>query len=387
MKNSNRCWSNLPLELLNIIEDEIVVCTDKLRFSCVCKIWQSMAEIPNQNEIPWLVVPNYRSNTISSSYGLHNLLNNKFYSIDLEEVKGKLFKGSSHGWLVVVDRKSTTINLINPITKAQVQLPPRHKFPDVMRYQSGEDEDLIYWDFRAQQISTGSSSNANYDLLHRVILSSNPSSNNYIVASTYNQYSELAFCRRGDTEWITIDDETNYDDIIFHNEELYGFSSWMNLSIFDVSSWIPKLREVIPFPKGNYGYFWSYLVEHCGEILLILRRLKWDETRQREITRYFNVYKLHRSNKSWLELSDIEGGLVFVGLNSSFSISSVNLPTGWRGNKIYFTDNLDFLEEGVRGGCDFGMYDMVEKDIYRFENYTSNKLIWPPPIWVTLNSS
>ncbi|KAJ8760239.1 hypothetical protein K2173_011651 [Erythroxylum novogranatense] len=337
-----------------------------------------MAEILNQNEIPWLVVPNYRSNTVSSSYGLHNLVNNKVYSIDLEEAKGKLFKGSSHDWLVMVDRISTAINLINPITKAQVQLPPRHKFPEVISYHPGEEEDFTYWDFRVCKILTGSSSDANYYRLHRVILSSNPSSNNYIAASIYDQYSKLTFCRRGDTEWINIDNETNYDDIIFHKDELYDFSSRMSLSIFDI----------IPFPKGRYGYFWSYLVEHSGQILLILRRLKWDEAREREITRYFNVYKLHRSDKSWSELSNIGGGLVFVGLNSSFSISSANLPTGWKGNKIYFTDNLfDFLEEGVRGGYDLGIYDMVEKDIYRFEDYTSNRLIWPPPVWIVLNSS
>ncbi|KAJ8747287.1 hypothetical protein K2173_014524 [Erythroxylum novogranatense] len=307
MKKTSRCWSNLLPELLDIIEDEIVVCTDKLRFSCVCKIWQSMAEIPNHNEIPWLVVPNYKSNTVSSSYGLLNLLNNKVYNIDLEEAKGKLFKGSSHGWLVVVDRISTTINLINPITKAQVQLPPRHKFPDVIRYQPGEDEDLTYWDFRGHKILTGSSSDANYYGLHRVILSSNPSSNNYIAASIYDQYSKLAFCRMGDTEWINIDDGTNYDDIIFHKDELYGFSSGMSLSIFDVSSWIPKLKEVIPFPKGESGILVIF-GKAFGQILLLLRRLKRTKHNKRQITRYFNVYKLHRSDKSWSSCQKSEVG-------------------------------------------------------------------------------
>lgn len=44
------------------------------------------------------------------------------YNLEISELRGKLLQGSSYGWVLMVDG-SQELNLINPLTRAQIQLP------------------------------------------------------------------------------------------------------------------------------------------------------------------------------------------------------------------------------------------------------------------------
>lgn len=126
-------WSKLPRDLLDEIEHLIVLYFDKVRVRAVCKSWNShLPKMPNHQvrRLPWLL-QSFESNT-EGSHGLYDLFEKKFYKIDLPEAQGKLFKGCSHGWLATmgddmpIGSNSPDIYLTNPLTKAQIQLPPRY---------------------------------------------------------------------------------------------------------------------------------------------------------------------------------------------------------------------------------------------------------------------
>ena len=55
------------------------------------------------------------------------------YKLELPKVQGKLLRGSSCGWVLMIDGYPE-LNLINPLTRAQIQLPPIDTFPDVLEH-------------------------------------------------------------------------------------------------------------------------------------------------------------------------------------------------------------------------------------------------------------
>nr|POE88857.1 putative f-box protein [Quercus suber] len=85
---------------------------------------------------------------------------------------------------------SPELNLINPLTRAQIQLPPIDTFPDVLEYRPNVpgEEYLIF----------------------RVVLSSSPTSNECRAMAIFGEFSELAFCKYGDNKWTLIDTERQY---------------------------------------------------------------------------------------------------------------------------------------------------------------------------------
>lgn len=112
----------------------------------------------------------------------------------------------------------------------------------------------------------------------------------------------------------------------------------------------------------------------------------------RERTCGFKVYKLDVSRKSWVEVRDLGGDSLFLGKNSSSSISSGDFP-GYKGNRIYFTDDNPHVfgqafnpaeSRGIK--FDMGIYNLDDGLIESlhvpgYKDDAKNSY-WPPPIWV-----
>ncbi|KAM7523882.1 hypothetical protein LguiA_013784 [Lonicera macranthoides] len=99
----------------------------------------------------------------------------------------------------------------------------------------------------------------------------------------------------------------------------------------------------------------------------------------------FIVYKHNPSNSSWFMVKNIGDDVLFLGFNSSFSISSSSCPfTAYKKNHIYFTDNVtDFHREDNKRGGDLGVFNLEDESIESFPGFKCPKLNWPPPVWVT----
>ncbi|KAE9450232.1 hypothetical protein C3L33_17858, partial [Rhododendron williamsianum] len=253
-------WSELPVELLEAVEDNVILYVDKVRLCSVCAPWRSaLTKLPQPrlHQTPCLLLQ-YDDNNVAT---------------------WKLFKGSSHGWVVTLG-DSPSLCLINPLTRAQLKLPPRSSFPDVVKYRS----DKI--------------------------------NNEYALRDAYDRNA-----------FYTLDGR--------------------------------------------------HISAPC-------------QTTRKHKTNSFRIFKLDdvaHGFPSLIEVKDLGGDALFLGLNLSSSISCGDFPD-CRGNCIYFTDDSDDIigQEGIQGvDFDMGIYDLNDGNIetlsvpgYKCEG----KNFWPPPIWV-----
>lgn len=127
-------WSDLGEDLLKTFEEKLVLYVDKVRFRAVCISWRIiLPKMPNHQarQLPWLF--HALDNNKEASHGLFNPIEKKIYLLDLPEDQGKLFKGSSNGWVATLNDISISpaIYLTNPLTRSRIELPPRTTFPDV----------------------------------------------------------------------------------------------------------------------------------------------------------------------------------------------------------------------------------------------------------------
>ncbi|KAF5472113.1 hypothetical protein F2P56_008853 [Juglans regia] len=130
-------WSLLLSDLLKSIEEHTMSYADKVRLRCVCASWRSqlpkLHDHPIGTRLPWLLVPFNDNLDSKGASKFYDPLEKKLYELDhLPEAEEKaLFKGSTQGGWVVVAETGDKIYVVNPLTRARFQLPPRSKFPDV----------------------------------------------------------------------------------------------------------------------------------------------------------------------------------------------------------------------------------------------------------------
>lgn len=119
-----------------------------------------------------------------------------------------------------------------------------------------------------------------------------------------------------------------------------------------------------PWPLGYY----LYLVESSdGKLIMVARRVDCHAIEGEKGTAYdtsgFIVYKHNPSNSSWSVVKNIGDNVLFLGFNSSLSISSSSCPfTVNKKNHIYFTDNMtDFHREDNERGGDLRVFYLEDR--------------------------
>ncbi|KAM7529289.1 hypothetical protein LguiB_032699 [Lonicera macranthoides] len=397
-------WSMLPGDLLDVIEGNLLLYRDKVRVRSVCASWNShLPKLPNQQlmQLPWLLQT--YENGKEASHGLFNPFEKKFYHLDLPEAQGKLFKGSSHGWVVTIEditcsRTPADIYLLNPLTRARIQLPPRSTFPDVKDYHPDrvgqeyaifcELDDVEYRITCLQHL---------IHLTHRVVLSSTPSSQDCIVVAIYGEFRRLAFCKVKDEKWTRLHVPAPYltftfADVTFYKKKLYALYGNGQLIIIENIGPNPKVTEIVAVGLSRGAIHPLYLVESSdGNLIMVSRSVgiydgKFSDSIVK--TRFFKLYKLDLNSSNWVKVGNIGQDMLFLGCNSSTSISSRDFP-GLKGNRVYYTDGPPSFGANRRKQekSDIGVFildDEVFDDIPGFK--CGLKLLWPPPIWIIPSS-
>ncbi|KAF3325290.1 F-box protein [Carex littledalei] len=109
--------------------------TDYVRFRAVCSPWRSASVAKPRHlpfQPPWLMYPAYK-NEIQLFY---DLWQDKIHKIPLPETVGELCCASYRGWFMLVACDHTELFLLNPLTRARVELPLlqiRLKFSELAR--------------------------------------------------------------------------------------------------------------------------------------------------------------------------------------------------------------------------------------------------------------
>ncbi|KAM7478493.1 hypothetical protein LguiA_026706 [Lonicera macranthoides] len=126
------------------------------------------------------------------------------------EAKGRFFRGSTHCWVVLAAGEdiyagSPDICLINPLSRVQIQLPPRYKFPDVQSYSVDKVEEeyhLVGGDSFFENLLP--SNYIHLDLLHKLITSYVPSNVDCVVVAIIGEYGQVARCMCNCKNWRPI---------------------------------------------------------------------------------------------------------------------------------------------------------------------------------------
>ncbi|XP_058772923.1 uncharacterized protein LOC131647022 [Vicia villosa] len=134
-------WANLQALPLSLVLDKLEEKIDHLWFSAVCKNWQFIAKLNLQNHqfkintIPMLMVPTkslcLQDASFTKKNGLFGIPNKRLYpfQFQLGLIKPKhRFRGSSHGWVALVDDFMSIITLMNPFKDIpHIILPPLYE--------------------------------------------------------------------------------------------------------------------------------------------------------------------------------------------------------------------------------------------------------------------
>jgi hypothetical protein len=130
--------------------------------------------------------------------------------------RGRYVVGSSHGWLITTDEQSELL-LVNPVTHAQISLPPVKTMRSLSLRLAGSDKALQGYVLHYMDVAAGymydwwkfceefrDPDEARFLLYKRVALSADPSSGNCIVLIIQCFQEQLSFARIGDIQWSAI---------------------------------------------------------------------------------------------------------------------------------------------------------------------------------------
>ncbi|XP_008234324.1 PREDICTED: F-box protein At2g26160-like [Prunus mume] len=389
-------WAWLPSNILDLILEKLIPISDYIRFSAVCKHWQSVAihrkKQPIKSchkQIPMLIIPTIDGS--SERRGLYCVTQGKTCSFELNVYYSKRFCGSSHGWLACVD-ENLVVTLLNPFTGHTISLPPVPK--------STWRSTLAY--------------RCDY-YINKVVLSADPSflPNDYEVLVIYDGFGkQIAHFKSGDDAWTSIDQVIGFDDVIYYKGQFLGVSLGGSVFSMNVSrdpTIKPHVSLLLPMDPGTDNK--TYLVQSSqGELLLVrkfkrvnyckrfmkslnFKFFKFERLKFERVNGYgrftetlsFKVFKLfcaHGERPQWVEIESIGNEALFLGTNQSMCVSALDFP-GCQPNSIYFTDDCVDVEcHKPKGPHDMGTFNLENRSMGTHYCLDSLQKHMPPAIWI-----
>ncbi|KAJ4976217.1 hypothetical protein NE237_001323 [Protea cynaroides] len=366
-----RRWSELPALTIDMILDRLDF-VEKFRFASVCVTWRDaapdFAKRRPQRIIPWLL---FSQDTQTGALSFLNLPETMIHHVRIPQINMNLCYGSTQGWLFMFAGDACENNhcfLLNPISKAQIQLPP-------LSLESRQS-------------------------FLKVLLSSSPAINEDWMVVAHTVSHGLLFCKPGDRSWSIGPPNSkyafsfDYGDIIFSGGQVYVLSMLNTVWVFDI-----KTQNLVLMGGGaspaydlhNDGIdhgdpYICYLVESNGELFLVARFLK--NTAYHYTTIGFLLYKLHKNDNIelrvrgyvWVRQSSFGADrALFLSINGSKSVSTIENP-GVQSNCIYFINDL---HRQTGKPCDIGICHVEDGKIEPFNIPLDAYAFKFPSVWVT----
>lgn len=268
---------------------------------------------------PWLLIFDGKDQERQTFFSISE---DRFYTRIIPEMHNKvIIYTCNNGWLVLRDLiNSMNVCLFNPTSKETVQLPPL------------EDDDK-----------------------YTCILSSSPSDHNHQCQVVFiDTKCMFYFCRLGDSKFDKRVFETEMPlgrihmiDATFFGGKIYFIvnlgsviyplfiAEFVDSEIRFTKLGIEEYHDQSPQDIISSG---SYLIESCGEILL-LRKLMFGIYRRNVFG--FLVFRMDFLENKWVQVKNIGERTIFLSLSGS-SISTCSIVAeGVKQNAIYFTKAAD----------------------------------------------
>uniref|UniRef100_A0A0E0LGL0 F-box domain-containing protein n=1 Tax=Oryza punctata TaxID=4537 RepID=A0A0E0LGL0_ORYPU len=364
-------WPDLPPELSGMVFCRLPSYGDRLRFRAVCRQWRHAARQQHPlppPPLPWLALDRTTYQSLPDGE-VHRV------PIPGELPTGTVCRGSFDGWLLYDSSEQLECFLMNPISKAKIDLP-YHWYSDgdeTIFRDYGEGEGQHTMSFRENAV--------------RKIVVCSPD----LVAAVIAGYG-VFFHRPGmHSTWSFAAGSGFVCDIAFYGGKLYSVSKNGELFVHefsigeDHSSRVDTVIDLAPpLDKDNLrqGYYWLttfYLVVSCtGKLLMV--RWRWHFPKFYYYRRWFadelrkeiklDVFEADLERRRWSQVKDIGDQALFLGTTCSKA-----LPLPDHGNWIFFLGlNItklcsDGIIHGV-GDCAYCVYDMKNHTL-RLDNPVS----------------
>lgn len=392
-------WATLPKDLLNLISKSLESSFDLLQFRSVCSSWRSSAEpkppLPTHH-LP--ILPDngtslFPDSAVGFRLSQRSILLVKPHKPPINE-SADLF-----GWIVKIEEDAAPprkVTLLDPMSEARRSLPDR--FPRSLDTSDLEIRELGR-EFKLHYFNTvGDIVNSLY--LEKAVVRYLDSCRKFVLL-TIHVSGKLAVFTSWDRAWTVINDMPSpYDDVIVFEGRFFGVDNNGRTVVVDFADL--KL-ELVASPV--YGGDKKFLIESCGEMLMVDMYLSMEEVDgdpgfgeevfehhavfMNERTVKFKVFKFVEREKSWVEVKDLGGKMLFLGDDCNFTASASDLLPSCGGSCVFFNgnvfneDNLEAMQDRDLGVFDFrsGKIELVHK----LPEYA--KLFWPPPPWITSHES
>ncbi|KAJ4779424.1 F-box protein skip23 [Rhynchospora pubera] len=258
---SIRIWTELPYDTLELVIRAIYRSKDYLKLIGACKKWRIFAReimfsprsnlpllnpLPKKYTFPMLLQPHAQDSEVCYFY---SIIKGKVHKIHVPELSNKWIIGSWRGWLATIDYHDVNqIRLLNPITKAQITLPPLSTLPEP-----------ITCSLNFQKIVVVSP--------NKVDVQSKLS--NCVIVALITEEGFLHFCRIGDDRWEKIYPSIHcITDVIEFKGLLYAVDDRGNLFVVETSPFT-KLTPVAVNLNCHGDDDRLYLVESSGDLLFL----------------------------------------------------------------------------------------------------------------------
>ncbi|TVU21364.1 hypothetical protein EJB05_30994 [Eragrostis curvula] len=320
---------------------------------------------PNQS--PYLVYSS--GDRDSNTATLHNLATNKPYHFSLPDppFRSRYIVGSSQGWLVTADEQSN-LHLLNPITGAQVSLPPAQSIKGVRLSLTNEGElhghYIDYLDVQDRSTTDMDDfyppAKTRHTLYQKVFLSSDPSGGDCIVLLKHGPWNHLSFVRTGDTKWTwldTMDRCDRYDDVFYDSGDglFYAVRCDAEIHTIDLKGPTPVVKVVLEAStafgcpihyilRAPWGDLLQisriyavgppdsedeeYIAYHQAleEMYLGPREPETDDEEECPPEGRLTVRRVELAQQKVTEITNLQGHVLFVGFNDTFMIHAREFP-------------------------------------------------------------
>ncbi|KAJ4804179.1 F-box protein skip23 [Rhynchospora pubera] len=308
-----RDWSSLLPELLNFIAKNLSEISDFVRFRAVCTAWRFSTLITDfPPKFPWIL--DRRQYPYEPHMYFYSTTSSKVYTIHASKCSGKRFIGTSQGYMLIVDKATTTkrntsgqytyqFYLLNPLNNHEFPLPLCALYANFrtigpQHYQIGENVVLLDYDFKSYK---------------------------------------FIFCCLGQDNWSEL--KSGYDmNFGFFRLKSMLFRVKYNTGVIEITDLTTgTLIYVIP-PVENFVVGENYyLIDASGDILMVL---KHRDSSQELYNDLFDVYRLELSRNSspcWVKVNNIGNQALFIDNYGGFALEA-NDFAGVKANYIYYIE-------------------------------------------------
>ncbi|KAK1662671.1 hypothetical protein QYE76_050830 [Lolium multiflorum] len=233
-------WANLQTDIVGTIIRKLAI-PDYIRFRAVCTSWNRVCacrDVSNDPRVdPWLMLP---TKTLEDAkfFSIPERRNETIRILSTAMIFGSVWTpvGSSHGWLVLFSPTQRTIQLVNPISGAQFQLPPVGGKP-----------------FKAVLLDMSES--------------------NFSVAVIYGDHKGYEVTCKGSKGWSSVDSKHILIDVFKHRSQLYTIDIYGMVKLWaePPRAW-PDENGLLVHPNLHHNFepdeddpIWDFVYENWME--------------------------------------------------------------------------------------------------------------------------